>query len=182
MAQNRSPPPHFNPLPPCGGRLKSQNRKKILRNFNPLPPCGGRPVINTESASHGKYFNPLPPCGGRHVICQKQRIAHIFQSTPSVWRETANARKAVAKARISIHSLRVEGDDEKNTANMNQDNFNPLPPCGGRHISPGNSLICSNFNPLPPCGGRLTPPSFGSLYFWISIHSLRVEGDGQFAQ
>ena len=78
--------------------------------------------------------------------------------------------------------------------------FNPLPPCGGR---PGNRThqkrhtkfqstpsvwretgmvgnqggIPWHFNPLPPCGGRRRemgrehPPP-------ISIHSLRVEGDG----
>ena len=64
----------------------------------------------------------------------KIKIA-AFQSTPSVWRETAklatetglsvisihslrvegdrNAKAAIAKAEISIHSLRVEGDRDK---------------------------------------------------------------------
>ena len=33
-----------------------------------------------------------------------------FQSTPSVWRETGIYNTLTTKLRISIHSLRVEGD------------------------------------------------------------------------
>ena len=35
----------------------------------------------------------------------------IFQSTPSVWRETIMAEATEAAPAISIHSLRVEGDN-----------------------------------------------------------------------
>ena len=55
---------------------------------------------------------------------------------------------------ISIHSLRMEGDVK---------------------IVP-NSVAVENFNPLPPYGGRLVrsvPPNVRK----ISIHSLRMEGD-----
>ena len=34
-----------------------------------------------------------------------------------------------------------------------------------------------NFNPLPPCGGRRTTSPDFSFNILISIHSLRVEGD-----
>ena len=34
-------------------------------------------------------------------------------------------------------------------------NFNPLPPCGGRRHSSVTFSSLVNFNPLPPCGGRL---------------------------
>ncbi len=33
---------------------------------------------------------------------------------------------------ISIHSLRVEGDDDRLERYKNSCDFNPLPPCGGR--------------------------------------------------
>ena len=33
-----------------------------------------------------------------------------FQSTPSVWRETFSGTKTGLERRISIHSLRMEGD------------------------------------------------------------------------
>ena len=36
-----------------------------------------------------------------------------FQSTPSVWRETAPFRYAVPTRSISIHSLRMEGDNKR---------------------------------------------------------------------
>ena len=36
------------------------------------------------------YFNPLPPCGGRPISVHLLTHTHQrFQSTPSVWRETA---------------------------------------------------------------------------------------------
>ena len=34
------------------------------------------------------YFNPLPPCGGRQRMAPAVRDHALFQSTPSVWRET----------------------------------------------------------------------------------------------
>ena len=56
-------------------------------------------------------------------------------------------------------------------------NFNPRPPCGGRHGQnvPRRSTV--NFNPRPPCGGR---PISHKMYYhiiMISIHVLRVEDD-----
>ena len=35
-----------------------------------------------------------------------------FQSTPSAWRETNECPKIIANFCISIHSLRMEGDDK----------------------------------------------------------------------
>ena len=62
------------------------------------------------------------------------RLWQIFQSTPSVWRETLAASKAVHLLPISIHSLRVEGDRQRQSQRRREWNFNPLPPCGGRPI------------------------------------------------
>ena len=78
-----------------------------------------------------------------------------FQSTPSVWRETRKSLWILWTTLISIHSLRVEGDD-----------------FGAKKI-----LDAYDFNPLPPCGGRLFRHRNLSLEYFISIHSLRVEGD-----
>ena len=78
-----------------------------------------------------------------------------FQSTPSVWRETAQQRLHRSKRRISIHSLRVEGDDPCHDTGQNPArNFNPLPPCGGRRKRFFCIVCIMHFNPLPPCGGR----------------------------
>ena len=35
------------------------------------------------------YFNPLPPCGGRRLYAFSYASGIVFQSTPSVWRETS---------------------------------------------------------------------------------------------
>ena len=100
------------------------------------------------------YFNPLPPCGGRQSICGKSYRIFVFQSTPSVWRETIDFTTFKGLYGISIHSLRVEGD--------------PLAPIlfGCFQISIHSlrvegDILCiqippvqSDFNPLPPCGGR----------------------------
>ena len=61
---------------------------------------------------------------------------------------------------ISIHSLRVEGDEGVMIMTAATWDFNPLPPCGGRLVQ---QCQCS--------GGAV-----------ISIHSLRVEGDSKIAQ
>ena len=58
--------------------------------------------------------------------------------------------------RISIHSLRVEGDYIR--------------------FMIGNFF--RYFNPLPPSGGRRRNDIGMVFYIAISIHSLRVEGDG----
>ena len=64
----------------------------------------------------------------------------IFQSTPSVWRETRCEILSVDTSGISIHSLRVEGDPTHNCSLSHTLDFNPLPPCGGR-LFPANTLV-----------------------------------------
>ena len=57
------------------------------------------------------YFNPLPPHGGRHVL---EDLEWLLE-------------------KISIHSLRMEGDRFKPFTLKTILYFNPLPPHGGRH-------------------------------------------------
>ena len=110
-------------------------------------------VVN--HASLNRNFNPLPPCGGRLSASVSYLHQSVFQSTPSVWRETE----------IFICM--------RNGFNY----FNPLPPCGGRLSGDELRDTVGNFNPLPPCGGRRTGcPTMPHIHH-ISIHSLRVEGD-----
>ena len=103
---------HFNPLPPHGGRHTSRSHCKCSVNFNPLPPHGGRRFTNAVTAS-----------------------GNLFQSTPSAWRETpkygqqnllkshfnplpphggrrSHDVNAICIWSISIHSLRMEGDQK----------------------------------------------------------------------
>ena len=81
----------------------------VYKHFNPRPPCGGR-LATIPPLSHMWYFNPRPPCGGRPL--DKERIDRYdaFQSTPSVWRATVKSAEEILSWGISIHALRVEGD------------------------------------------------------------------------
>ena len=107
----------------------------------------------------------------------------IFQSTPSAWRETALAQSEHVRFIISIHSLRMEGDQRPRLSTAWQKHFNPLPPHGGRL----QDDLCGNqctgyFNPLPPHGGRLLSSWHCIDRTNISIHSLRMEGDSSAPQ
>ena len=81
------------------------------------------------------YFNPLPPYGGRRLIRYPFSRIHAFQSTPSVWRETFSGTKTGLERRISIHSLRMEGDRASRTLMGISQYFNSLPPYGGRRVA-----------------------------------------------
>ena len=75
-------------------------------------PSAWRETIATDTATDRlEDFNPLPPHGGRLRITSSQHSRQSFQSTPSAWRETGKIFDGLVEAgRISIHSLRMEGD------------------------------------------------------------------------
>ncbi len=147
---------HFNPLPPCGGRRMLLRQIVIWCSISihSLRVEGDQDVVDAIVASvisihslrvegdvfcppiivlivlfqstpsvwretrasltvslNWRYFNPLPPCGGRHLRSIAQMSASQFQSTPSVWRETGGVPEGLSAVEISIHSLRVEGDE-----------------------------------------------------------------------
>ena len=102
---------------------------------------------------------------------------HQFQSTLPVWGETAVFQHVETWKIISIHSPRVGRDDLGNSDIFRSRNFNPLSPCGERHLpkllaistcrisihSPrvgrdkevdGKKYVKGDFNPLSPCGER----------------------------
>ena len=92
---------YFNPLPPCGGRpAGGRERGGGRRNFNPLPPCGGR-LLQSCREGINNNFNPLPPCGGRQSPADVIPVGLLFQSTPSVWRETAKLHSFPLKTQQS---------------------------------------------------------------------------------
>ena len=145
---------YFNPLPPCGGRRFDIENELFTWNISIHSLRVEGDLITLFLGLFTNYFNPLPPCGGRRYKATQTNTRCLFQSTPSVWRETAptgdiwfyiqfQSTPSVWRETaffvflcqphsISIHSLRVEGD--------------PV-------------YLYSNFSVT------------------ISIHSLRVEGD-----
>ena len=170
---------YFNPLPPHGGRPLVQFVKNATcqfqstpsawretdtlvitpRNsdyFNPLPPHGGRPDLYALTRSFGTNdFNPLPPHGGRRTIG-----VNAFKDIP-----------------ISIHSLRMEGDETVQNNYYAGDIFQSTPSAWRETALVLRSILIilfqstpsawretgktirrsgriSYFNPLPPHGGR----------------------------
>ncbi len=92
------------------GDQSTMTKCQLLSHFNPLPPCGGRPRDLIKQYANSQDFNPLPPCGGRLNCFSHASSVILFQSTPSVWRETGAVCARLHGEFISIHSLRVEGD------------------------------------------------------------------------
>ena len=124
----------------------------------------------------------------------------LFQSTPSVWRETPRVASIEIISDISIHSLRMEGDTRKIILHMINRTFQSTPSVWREtedkrrctecvHISihslrmEGDSLSISSVSAVStfqstPSVWRET--SWGDGYDAasdISIHSLRMEGD-----
>ena len=130
--------------------------------------------------------SPLQPCISIHSLRVEGDPEHgakplstaPFQSTPSVWRETAIFTRFKAHICISIHSLRVEGDMETSLQTWDYLDFNPLPPCGGRPRPAEGVELKNKFQSTPSVWRETALPAATSEEgVDISIHSLRVEGD-----
>ena len=77
-------------------------------------------------------FYPRPPGGGRQGSVLYTGCPFLFLSTPSGWRATPRSILCVCLAIISIHALRVEGDQRRSKAKPKATDFYPRPPGGGR--------------------------------------------------
>ena len=168
---------NFNPLPPCGGRRQQSSSVVYIHNFNPLPPCGGRLWRRGIQSPH-RHFNPLPPCGGRQSQNKSPFFsANDFNPLPPCGGRPFLSQLWFPEQKISIHSLRVEGDFYGRYSSDRQTiSIHSLRVEGDSGILHGKA-VAGYFNPLPPCGGRPEIASLLLLRIFISIHSLRVEGD-----
>ncbi len=102
------------------------------RHFNPLPPHGGRPAFRV-SLLFPSYFNPLPPHGGR----------------------PKKGGTVIGWIDISIHSLRMEGDQGAPYRVRVPETFQSTPSAWREtHRSFYRAATNIYFNPLPPHGGR----------------------------
>ena len=148
-----------------------------------------------------RKFQSTPSAWRETKRCFNICTVFIFQSTPSAWRETS-VRTRIRQHTIHFNPLPPHGGRlSLRTRLYKLPYFNPLPPHGGR--PPYFAQIPAeefNFNPLPPHGGRQprqrtkydcqkfqsTPSAWRETYTnagtstrqCISIHSLRMEGDG----
>ena len=170
---------HFNPLPPCGGRPYGTLSEVSDVEFQSTPSVWRETLALAAIRMAIKNFNPLPPCGGRRFSGTVLLSLLSFQSTPSVWRETAASANHGKCLAISIHSLRVEGDPLVQLQSPSKAISIHSLRVEGDYRGVNLAAIKDNFNPLPPCGGRLLPLCVSGFCILISIHSLRVEGDMQ---
>ena len=92
--------------------------------------------------------------GDRHLFLFLN-VTAIFQSTPSAWRETD-----VIGAVLQV-----------------KDNFNPLPPHGGRPSTTNPSVVILIFQSTPSAWRETADYRRIERRCEISIHSLRMEGD-----
>ena len=125
----------------------------------------------------------------------------IFQSTSPVWR-TTKSELQTGRYYGSFQSTSPVWRTTNPVYNKLSElvDFNPRPPCGGRHcglsLHGEGTLFQStspvwrtttrrpqtrrrewHFNPRPPCGGRPFSFTTGFCRFFISIHVPRVEDD-----
>ena len=103
-----------------------------------------------------RHFYPRPPGGGRLIqAATAATLISLFLSTPSGWRATPRENTKIIKLVISIHALRVEGDNERPDISVRLPviSIHALRVEGDRKAT---SRRCSKI---------------------ISIHALRVEGD-----
>ena len=146
---------YFNPLPPHGGRHAADPEKVegVRISIHSLRMEGDYTLVPNEKA---EIVFQSTPSAWRETSADATRISSpAFQSTPSAWRETGAGPFQTPHNAISIHSLRMEGDQAR----------------------PARSCQALHFNPLPPHGGRLVKHFFCFCGLNISIHSLRMEGD-----
>ena len=103
----------------------------------------------------------------------------IFLSTPSGWRATGVIMPWADTDGISIHALRVEGDQVNPPAwgHASGISIHALRVEGDSGYPPCSKGGLRNFYPRPPGGGRHFPTISRATIDYISIHALRVEGD-----
>ena len=169
---------HFYPRPPGGGRPRGNFHGLYIEIFLSTP-SGWRATRAFHTVTRrSDYFYPRPPGGGRPSRCRFARNA----------------------AFISIHALRVEGDQLPAESRSSSTHFYPRPPGGGRQAILYGKGAASKFLSTPS-GWRATRTSLwmrcktrqflSTPSGWrataarrkhagcddISIHALRVEGD-----
>ena len=148
-------------------------------SFQSTPSAWRETTKRFQSSTRCSVFQSTPSAWRETICCQLiSTVNSQFQSTPSAWRETTSPRdirngkpyfnplpphggRLIISVRfdgsisISIHSLRMEGDDAMDSEMLTYIHFNPLPPHGGRLNTNKDVWQGGHFNPLPPHGGRL---------------------------
>ena len=131
--------------------------RRVYTDFNPRPPCGGRPAQSARL---------LPgPCISIHA--------------PRAGGDSGGRIFFPPSATISIHAPRAGGDPTPKQPAVSNQNFNPRPPCGGRHSGILSDEEFAAFQSTPPVRGATIEQIFISRRTKISIHAPRAGGDNK---
>ena len=133
--------------------------------------------IKSENSKYSSSFQSTPSAWRETVPAALVAVSLAFQSTPSAWRETICGGQTKTVRRISIHSLRMEGDFPALSTGTATKHFNPLPPHGGRLRCNAFAVASLIFQSTPSAWRETGVPRSGLVPMGISIHSLRMEGD-----
>ena len=147
------------------------------KHFNPLPPYGGRRAEKLWQQTAGK-FQSTPSVWRETKEETFWQMVQAFQSTPSVWRETFRHHRLGRRRNISIHSLRMEGDDAILHKIADIALFQSTPSVWRETpLSSVSARISNVFQSTPSVWRETVFTSHSQTLPGISIHSLRMEGD-----
>ena len=113
--------------------------------------------------------------GETEAVLYKDAVAPISTHSPHAGRDGANGYTRMLTD-ISTHSPHAGRDIDQYFSMYGYKHFNPLSPCGERHLPFDFASTLCHFNPLSPCGER--PPTL--LHFvrkMISTHSPHAGRD-----
>lgn len=152
--------------PPREGYAVGAHNGKAATRFQ-FPPSAWRETATSTLISWASLcFNSLRAKGDSPDHTSYFLVGR-FQSPPPAWRETGGDGCGEHFRRVSIPSLRAEGDPPCQLHRPLSTGFNPLSPCGGetreRHKNRHGPW---SFNPLPPCGGRQQNIPIYPFHIW----------------
>ena len=193
-------PTDFYPRPPGGGRPDCDPGRRQHPYFYPRPPGGGRPPIVPPFVPCCFISIHALRVEGDLITPCKRVLLTVFLSTPSGWRATLHNQRKLSGGRrfyprppgggrrvfsrftgvfrqVSIHALRVEGDQQRSLhLTLRRVSIHALRVEGDCRTE-AEWWRRSCFYPRPPGGGRQLWVIKAGAVNLISIHALRVEGD-----
>ena len=149
--------PHFNPLAPCGARQQDNLKPAKPDAISIHSPRTGRDTVSARFDDHNLTISIHSPRAGRDLsLGLVPRRPSVFQSTRPVRGETA------------VQKI-------QNTLIIN---FNPLAPCGARHLDGDAASKAPTISIHSPRAGRdLEDTQKALAHSMISIHSPRAGRD-----
>ena len=124
-----------------------------------------------------KKFQSTPSVWRETILHSPHTSDQLFQSTPSVWRETDDRLAGRLAYDISIHSLRVEGDNPRAGIILEYLISIHSLRVEGDEADLSEADLSGAFQSTPSVWRETSSASSRRSTSAISIHSLRVEGD-----